>query len=293
MTVELPRSLRDDLEQHLGYVEVYGPVGGGSISRALRIRAGEADYCLKYREEGSAEIFRIEAEGLSALRRRADGALGVPRVAAWGGGDGSPAWIATTWVEGAGSLDSAALGRGLATLHRPDGEGWGWEEDNFIGPLVQENATRPRWGDFWREMRIEPQLRAVRDRDLLPGRMDDWNVLLADLPDRLSGGDEEGPSLLHGDLWNGNVLAGPEGTPYLIDPAVYRGHREVDLAMMRLFGGFDRRTYSAYDEAWPPAPGASARLPVYQLFYLLVHVNLFGAGYLPRTDEALSAALAA
>ncbi|HEX8673749.1 MAG TPA: fructosamine kinase family protein, partial [Longimicrobium sp.] len=107
------------------------------------------------------------------------------------------------------------------------------------------------------------------------------------LPRLLAAGEEDGPTLLHGDLWSGNVVATSRG-PSLVDPATYRGHREVDLAMTELFGGFGAEFYTAYEEAWPLRPGyQEERRAVYQLFYLLVHVNLFGGGYVARTAEAL------
>lgn len=177
-----------------------------------------------------------------------------------------------------GAAWAGRLGRGLAALHRPAGA-VGWRRDNFIGSLPQSNRARA-WPRFWTESRIGPQLRAARDGGHFRGRAGDTLARLLErtpaiLEDAMSGG----PSLLHGDLWGGNVFPDGSGRPVLVDPAIYRGHREVDLAMSELFG-FPDGFLPAYREARPVAPGYEAfRRDLYQLYYLLVHVNLFGAGY--------------
>ncbi|HEX2092388.1 MAG TPA: fructosamine kinase family protein, partial [Longimicrobiaceae bacterium] len=167
-------------------------------------------------------------------------------------------------------------------------------EDNFIGPLPQPNAPAAGWAEFWRDRRLEPQLRRARDAGHSPGPPADWERLFARLPGLLAPAERDGSSLLHGDLWSGNVVAGAGGEPWLVDPAAYRGHREVDLAMAGLFGGFSARFHAAYAEAWPLLPGyPEGRRAVYQLYYLLVHVVLFGGGYVERTRAALREALRA
>jgi fructosamine-3-kinase len=138
---------------------------------------------------------------------------------------------------------------------------------------------------------MEPQLELARRGARLPGKSAEWARLMERLPELLAPAEADGPSLLHGDLWGGNVLAAPGG-PALIDPAVYRGHREADLAMTELFGGFGGGFQAAYREAWPLQPGYPARRAVYQLWYLLVHVNLFGGGYVAQTAAVLREALA-
>jgi fructosamine-3-kinase len=204
-------------------------------------------------------------------------------------GRGGPAWLALEWLERGprGADFGERVGRGLAALHRVGTGGWGWEEDNFIGSLPQENRTAPSWAEFWRERRLEPQLRRARDVGRMPGSAAQWDALFARLPDALAPAEADGPSLLHGDLWSGNVLAAADG-PALIDPAVYRGHREADLAMADLFGGFDARFQAAYREAWPLAPGYEReRRPIYQLYYVMVHVNLFGGSYVQQAARLL------
>ena len=258
------------------------PVGGGCVNSAARVTTDQGEtWFLKWNARSPRNMFEAEADGLRALA--AVRALRVPAVLAVGNGDGAPPWLLLEYVaEGRAGPDyTAALAAGLAALHRTARGGWGWECDNFIGSLPQQNPAAATWGDLWRDARLEPQLeRAYRQghfagqrRALLERVIERTRGLLGEVED-------EGPSLLHGDLWSGNVYPDGEGRPVLIDPAVYRGHREVDLAMTELFGGFASGWPGAYEDAWPVAEGYRAfRRPLYQLYYLLVHVNLFGASY--------------
>jgi fructosamine-3-kinase len=258
------------------------PLTGGCVNPSARIMTEQGDrFFVKWNPRAPAGLFAAEADGLRALA--AARALRVPEVIAVGGGDHGPPWLLLEFVEaGRPARDYAErLGHGLAALHRSAGSSaWGWERDNFIGPLPQSNASAATWGELWRDERLEPQASMARarghfgsqDAALLDRVIERTPELLADL--------DEAPSLLHGDLWGGNVFADGDGRPVLIDPAVYRGHREVDLAMSELFGGFPSGWPSAYDDAWAIDPGyARFRRALYQLYYLLVHVNLFGASY--------------
>ncbi|MBB4637203.1 fructosamine kinase family protein [Longimicrobium terrae] len=281
----IPGGLRAAVEARLGRILDAQPVGGGSINHAARVRTADGPVFIKYHPRSPAGMFAAEARGLDALRRAAAG-LVVPRVLARADAqEGVPAWLALEWLEPA-VADEERLGRGLAALHRTPVSGWGWEEANFIGSLPQANDAEPSWAAFWRLRRMEPQLKLARRSGRLPATENEWARLLDLLPGLLAAAEDDGPSLLHGDLWSGNVLATAAG-PALIDPAVYRGHREVDLAMAELFGGVGARFRAAYREAWPLAPGYAERRAVYQLYYLLAHVNLFGGGYVPQTASVL------
>lgn len=160
----------------------------------------------------------------------------------------------------------------LATLHRSTGPRYGWQKDNWIGLAPQPNAWSDDWAQFFVEYRLAPQARRA-------------GIALPDVK-RLLEDHHPAPSLLHGDLWSGNVGFTPEG-PVLFDPAVYYGDREADLAMTELFGGFAPAFYAAYREALPLPEGYELRKHVYNVYHLLNHLNLFGSGYLPQVQGVL------
>lgn len=282
--------LRRALEAALG-AEVRGarPVSGGDVNRAWRVALADGtDVFAKSRDDAPAGFFEREAEGLAWLADvDAPEVPTTPAVRAVGPPEAP--FLALEWIEpGPPQRDfDARLGRGLAALHASGAPSFGLGCDNWIGPLPQENAPLPTWAEFYAERRLRPQLRRARDAGRLDAgcaaRLERLCERLADLV-----GDPEAPARLHGDLWGGNLLRDARGLPCLVDPAVYGGHREVDLAMMRLFGGFAERTVAAYREAFPLAPGADERVPLYQLYPLLVHVNLFGGGYAASVERAAS-----
>jgi fructosamine-3-kinase len=247
---------------------------------------GEAFFA-KWNRSAAPEMFEAEADGLAALREAgASAGLRVPEVIATGAGTaGEPPWLLLEFVERGRATRGYGerLGRGVAAIHRfnaPARQAYGWSRDNYIGSLPQSNPPSGSWPAFWRDARLAPQMEIARSRGFLGGDGGRaLDALLGRTAEALAGADVEGSSLLHGDLWSGNVYPGPAGEPVLIDPAVYHGHREVDLAMSELFGGFPG-FFAAYDEVWPLSPDyARVRRPLYQLYYLLVHVNLFGGSY--------------
>ena len=270
------------------------PVGGGDINRADAVRLADGRRLfVKTNAREPAGMFAAEARGLSWLAEARS--LRVPEVIAHGPGFlaleliGSP--LGGAAAPPARDFDER-LGRGLAALHRFGAPRFGLDHDNFIGRLPQDNSAAPGpgggliWADFFRARRLEPQLRRAADAGLASPRMRrGFERLFAELPGLV--GPEEPPARLHGDLWGGNLLCDEAGAPCLCDPAVYGGHREIDLAMMRLFGGFGARTFAAYGEAHPLAPGHADRVPLYQLYPLMVHVNLFGGGYVGQVEAAL------
>lgn len=294
----LGRELARQVEERFGAVAEVRRVSGGSISEAVRIEAAAGTLFLKHGEAAPAGLFRAEAEGLEALRR-APGEIVVPEVLALhdpeeAEGGAGPRWIALEWLEPAplGPVQAERLGRGLATLHSTVVGEWGWWRGGFIGSLPQPNAGAPDWPTFWWTRRLEPQLRLAGDPHGLGGR-EEWARLERLLPETLEPGNAAGAALLHGDLWSGNVLPLADGRVALVDPACYRGHSEVDLAMADLFGGFPDSFRAAYAEILPQTPGYhEVRRGVYQLYYLLVHVNIFGGGYVERTARLLRRVLA-
>lgn len=218
-----------------------------------------------------------EEHGLAFLRGRS--ALRVPGVLARGPGFLVLEALDLRPLEGA---SAERFGRALADLHRSGAPSFGLDRDNFIGLTEQRNTPHARWADFYREERIL----AVAARSALGRGTRALVDAVADRIDELVG-EEEPPSRLHGDLWSGNACADADGTPAVFDPAVSGGSRELDIAMMHLFGGFSPRTFDAYEESFPLLPGHAERIALYQLYFLLVHVAIFGAGYLAQTERCL------
>ena len=302
MTPTLPPALAAALEAALDTLAGPGTrvvaaqtLAGGCINPAACLTTGRGErFFVKWNAAAPAELFAAEADGLAALR--AADALRIPAVLAAGdGADGAPPWLLLEYVAAGrpGPGYAADLAAGLATLHRTAAPGgWGWERDNFIGSLAQTNRGAPSWGEFWRDARLAPQLERARAAGHFGGANGATLDRVVGRTPELLASVQGPPALLHGDLWGGNVFADGDGRPVLIDPSVYRGHREVDLAMSELFGGFPPGWPGAYDEAWPIEEGYDqGRRSLYQLYYLLVHVNLFGAGYAAGSVRAARAAL--
>ena len=180
------------------------------------------------------------------------------------------------------------MGQRLASLHRCSSEFFGLDDDNYIGSLRQYNHPNSNWINFFIEQRLEVQVKlAINKWRCCPhGGQKKFESLYAKLPSLIA---SEKPSLVHGDLWSGNLITDDKGEPCLIDPAVYFGNREADLAMTRLFGGFNDEFYSAYEESFPLPQGSEKRIDLYNLYPLLVHVNLFGGSYVHSVEGILRA----
>jgi protein-ribulosamine 3-kinase len=255
-------------------------LSGGSINNVYRIRTSEGNYCLKYNDRASFPgMFEKEKAGLEILGKA--GEIRVPGVITTGE-SGKYSYILLEFVDPVQRIPGfmADFGSSLACLHRHSADYFGLDHDNFMGSLPQSNARHPGWGSFFATERIGKQL-AIAEKSRYFSKPD------LEAFDRLAGQadeifPEEKPSLLHGDLWGGNYIVSEKGKACLIDPAVYYGHREVDIAMTRLFGGFEPAFYSAYNEAFPMEPGWEERLDIYNLYPLLIHLNLFGQGYLEQ-----------
>jgi protein-ribulosamine 3-kinase len=265
-------------------VERFSRVSGGDINEAWDIHLTDGRRVfVKSSQNAPPGMFEAEAIGLNFLRAGLGEGAGLilPEVL-----HVAPQFLVLEYLEQAPAKDGAeALGRGLAQLHSSTAEMFGAPQANFIGTLGQMNETRRRWVDFYREMRLLVQLKLPGAERLLPaGVKRRFEILFQNLEQLL--GPEEPPARVHGDLWGGNSFQTARG-PAIFDPAAYAGHREVDLAMMQLFGGFSPRTFAAYEETYPLAPGAKERTAIYQLYPLLVHVNLFGAGYVGAVEDAL------
>lgn len=260
------------------------PLSGGDINEAYALRLSKSERVfIKRNAHSPPRMFEAEAEGLEFLRQGVgkDSPLVIPEVHHVAG-----SFLVLEMLDREHHHDqSESLGRGLAQLHRCPASSFGAERPNFIGTLGQWNDPADRWVNFFADRRLRVQLDLPGARRLIDRECRRrFDLLFERLPGLLL--HEEAPARLHGDLWSGNYLASSRG-PAIFDPAAYGGHREVDLAMMRLFGGFSERTFAAYQEAFPLAPDFETRLKIYQLYPLLVHVNLFGAGYVGAVQDTL------
>ncbi len=253
------------------------PVAGGDISTVTRMRLSDGTTALmKTLPHPPEGFFEAEVRGLRWLAEA--GGVAVPDVLA-----ADTECVILRWVEpGKTTVDAAvSFGQALARTHAAGAPAYGMEQDGYIGRLPLPNRTAPTWAEFYATRRVLPYLKLARDRGMATA--DDAAAVesvIGRLPDLLP---EEAPSRLHGDLWNGNVLWSLDGVARVIDPAAYGGHREADLAMLSLFGlPHLPRALDAYAEVFPLADGWEERLPLHQVFPLLVHACMFGGGYAAR-----------
>jgi fructosamine-3-kinase len=260
---------------------------GGSIHKSYVLEDGCHRYFVKTNTAAMLPQFAAEAAGLSRLA--VAGCMRVPAVICQGAA-ADAAFLVLEYLALAPATvaGQARLGHALAALHSAESREttYGLDHDNFIGSTAQPNARCGDWAAFFGERRLRFQLDLAAQcgygRELEAGRqlLENLDGLFADYRPR--------PSLLHGDLWSGNAGELNDGTPVVFDPAVYFGDRESDLAMTELFGGFAPAFYAAYDEAWPRDAGYAARRTLYQLYHVLNHLNLFGAGYLAQAQKMIA-----
>lgn len=282
-----------------GRVRSCREVGGGCISAAFEVtldheRAGEPPgdrLFVKRNARSFLDNFQCEADG---LRRLASvGAIGVPepfQAAA----TQNHAWLVTAWIDTAGDRRKDAgfyetFGARLAELHRRTrGETIGLQHDNWLGAARQINRSMSTWNEFVQVNRLGVQLRWAVDQGHADTRLrQDIETIIERVPELLQGR-EEATSLLHGDLWSGNLLCSAAGDPVIVDPAVYYGCREAEFGMIRLFGGCPQAFYRAYEEVAPFPDGSHRRIDVYVLYHLLNHLNLFGSGYAASCRDVAS-----
>jgi len=262
-------------------------VGGGCINNSAVLQDGTRRYFVKTNDAARAGMFEAEAEGLREIARTRT--VRVPQPLCWGKAGGA-AYLVLEYLElgGTDSRSLEQLGRQLAQMHRATRDRFGWHIDNTIGSTPQLNTSASDWIEFWRRHRLGYQLdlAARHGRNL----MNKGERLMTGL-EKFFRDYRPAPSLLHGDLWGGNV--GSVGDqPVIFDPAVYYGDREADLAMTELFGGFSARFYQAYQETWPLDPGYKVRKTLYNLYHVLNHFNLFGGGYGSQAERMIDSLLA-
>ena len=261
-------------------ISTYSSAAGGCINNGGKIVTSSGIFFVKWNDRGKfPDMFVREAEGLKELQEPA--AIRIPEVVGVGETK-SNQYLILEYIESHSPAPDFSLrtARGLSKLHHSKSKRYGWKASNYMGSLVQHNDYSDSWIDFFVERRLEVQLKLAVDKgEMGSDAIRIFEKLYKELPSILS---EEEPTLVHGDLWGGNLMRDEKGYPCLIDPAVYYGHREVDLAMTQLFGGFDDTFYSIYQEEYSTPPGLQQRLDIYNLYPLLVHVNLFGGGYVSQ-----------
>jgi fructosamine-3-kinase len=253
------------------------PVSGGDINEAYLLRTEKQQYFMKFRKNAPKRFFKLEKIGLESIKNT--NTIAVPTVFKREENDHF-GYLLMEWIEGDRTDKTGELlGRNLALMHQCTGPGFGYSKDTYIGNLLQPNDFYNNWIDYYRECRLVPQIqRAYKNNYLslqirkkcerLLERLEEW------IPSKSKA------SLLHGDLWGGNWLTGKNGIPYLIDPSILYGDHEFEIAFTELFGGFPTEFYKAYNEVMPLSLEYGERKLLYQLYYLFVHLNLFGTTYL-------------
>jgi protein-ribulosamine 3-kinase len=263
--------------------------GGGCINTAQVLSDGTHRYFVKLNRAELLPMFEAEAMGLEELA--ATRTLRVPRPLCTGVCEGQ-AFLAMDYLDLGGRLEGSEARAGLllAAMHRVTNDQFGWARDNTIGSTPQPNTPDSDWAHFWAEQRLGYQLELAALNGHRGALQRSGEALLGRLPalfvrDPL-------PSLLHGDLWGGNLAYTQDGEPAIFDPAVYFGDREADLAMTELFGGFGSDFYAAYNDVWPLDAGYTVRRDLYNLYHILNHLNLFGSGYLNQAQNLMGRLLA-
>ncbi len=261
-------------------------IGGGCIAQTEKIVLASGRELFVKSGMSSTNALKKEANGLHELAKT--GALRVPQVLKV-----ETDFLVLEFIK-TGRLRPnffENFGRQFAALHRHSSHDFGFYEDNFIGATPQRNLATgdetSNWPLFYFNKRLAFQITLAEKNGVLSAKLRRGFGMLESRIEAILAGSEETPGLLHGDLWSGNFMIAENGEPVLIDPAVYYGHREADLAMTKLFGGFKPRFYDAYNEAWPLPPGWRERCDIYKLYHVLNHLNLFGTGYLAQAEKLM------
>lgn len=274
-----------NIEQIMKQLDLSGhalPVVGGDVNQAYRIVDDDRPLFMKLHPGTSQSFFEAEVAGLKELGKQ----VRVPKVYQVGEYQRG-AFLLMEWIE-PGEGTPADLGHALAQLHQQTSSSFGFPENNFLGVLPQKNQENSSWSTFYIEKRLKPQIKIAQKNNHWNPQREEQFCKLKELIQQKWQNLAITPRLLHGDFWSGNVFFDKNGTPVFIDPAVSYGHREMDLAMARLFGGFRQEMFAAYESQFPLDADWSERLPVYQLYYLLAHLNMFGESYGKAVDKILN-----
>ena len=281
--MSIPESLLKHIEARLndefeinGTLQSGGRISGGDINTAYSVTYADKRFFIKLNRINLLQTFMAEELALNVIK--ASGSIACPKGILVAGID-EYAYLLLEYMELSPQGDDSRLGNALANMHKNSAPLYGWQEDNYIGSTVQLNTQNRNWNEFWLEMRLRPQLTMAMNNGFQSELKPIENKLVL-AHEFLLRSHKPVPSLLHGDLWSGNKAFLMSGEPVIFDPASYYGDRETDIAMTELFGGFGKDFYSAYNAAWQLPKDYEKRKYIYQLYHMLNHLNLFGAGYL-------------
>lgn len=266
-------------------LKIIKPIQGGSINEAFYVETDNAQYFMKYHANSPKSFFKSEAIGLRLIKET--GTISVPDYYSYSDQLGN-AFLLMEWIEGEESAQTVTvLGQKLAKLHQCFGRMHGFQNDTYIGLLPQPNELLANWLEYYREFRLGSQIEQGITRGVVEGKRRLKLEKLLEKLDKWIPSFVE-PSYLHGDLYVGNWIVGPGGEPFLVDPSFLYGDRHFELAFTELFGGFPEKFYAAYNEVFPIRPDYEEIKQLYQLYYLLAHLNLFGESYGERVDQILN-----
>ena len=262
-------------------IETHRSVSGGCINQAWLIAGTDHSFFVKRNDSSKVSMFEAEAFGLLEIEQAK--AMRVPHPICWGT-DSDGAYLVLEWIELNRSPNWTALGQQLAAMHRVSHPlGFGWDRENTIGSTPQINTWHQDWPAFFAVCRLQAQIERAQKKGFYSKG---FVILLEAIPEFFKDYQPQS-SLVHGDLWSGNIASVASGEPIIFDPAVYFGDREVDIAMTELFGGFPGEFYRVYDQTFPLDKGYTKRKNLYNLYHVLNHFNLFGGGYASQAERMI------
>lgn len=259
------------------------PLAGGDINEVFKVETDQGNLVAKCNNSARFPgMFEAESKGLELLQK---GGFKTPEVLTLGEEEGF-SFLILEYLKSENATPAfwESFGNQLAQLHQNTQDTFGLDHNNYMGSLVQQNAHCSDWAEFFITQRLEPQLKLAYDEGYFKGLGQRWSSFMNKLESLVP---KEKPALVHGDLWSGNFICGENQTPVLIDPAAHYGHREADISMMHLFGGFDPSLFETYNEQFALESGWRQRVDIHNLYPLLVHVNLFGGSYAQQVSSIL------
>lgn len=285
----------DTICQHIGrvtaedfFISQQQSVGGGCINQASKLSDGKRSFFVKTNHLSYGDMFIAEAQALEEMFNTHT--VSVPRPICYGD-NGEQAYLVLEYLSINNSVNFIEFASQLAAMHKVTQLQFGWHRNNTIGSTLQRNEQKNNWVDFWREQRLGFQLELAASNGFGGELQSLGEKLMADCPVLFEGHQPEA-SMLHGDLWGGNISAINNGDAVIYDPALYYGDREADIAMTYLFGGFSASFYEAYNNVWPLDKNFSTRKTFYNLYHIINHVNLFGSGYNGQAIDMMKKILA-